>query len=837
MHAISAAMKRRLPLLMPAVYNACGMRTRVFAAALLAASAAVAQTSIIQGDSLDCFHNVYGATAARVDVDGPGFTRAWRITSQMSANPWDVRIRCYDVQPVRANDVILATFWMRTISSTHGYGLATFVVEENVAPDYFKPATLTAVAAAEWKRFQVPFVMPKDYATAPTNIPYNLSFWVTFDPQTIEIGGISVENYGPGKTLTELGFTYEGREPDAPWRKAAAERIEKYRKSDIIVVVKDDQGRPVKGAAVKVNMKRHAFGFGTAVSGGTLRENARYAEEILKNFNKVVIENDLKWPFWESWGRDNADYALNWLAANGISMVRGHNVIWPDKNNLPGDVVDMLTAEPVDEEALRNRISDHISQIMAFTKGRVTEWDVLNEPYTSHDVQDVLGNEEMAAWFQKARQIDPDVGLYINDFSILSSGGWDLQHQNAYYDTIQYILDHSGPIDGIGLQSHFNVNVTPPARVLEILDRFAAFGKDLQVTEFDVDIADEQIQADYTRDFLTAAFSHPAVKGFLMWGFWAGAHWLPRGAMFTLDWQERENYRVWRDLVYNQWWTNAEGLTGDDGIFRARGFLGDYDVEINGAATQLKVEAGKPNFVLSGKQVAGTITAVTNAAGYTAGRVAPGEIVVIWGDGIGPAALTYPLYDDGWQRFAGDIRVLFDGAPAPLIYASRGQIAAIVPYSVSGSTRVAVEYQGTVTNTLEVPVADAVPGIFTANMQGYGLVSGGALMPDNSWATLGGAVKARKDSWVALYITGEGRVTPAAADGKAPGEPYPSPALPVEVRFGDKPSPEVWAGLVYAGVTQVNAKIPKDAPSGDVPVTITVGGIDAQPRVVTVPVE
>jgi endo-1,4-beta-xylanase len=115
---------------------------------------------------------------------------------------------------------------------------------------------------------------------------------------------------------------------------------------------------------------------------------------------------------------------------------------------------------------------------------------------------------------------------------------------------------------------------------MEVLDQFAAFGKDLQVTEFDINIPDEQIQADYTRDFLTLCFSHPAVKGFLMWGFWEGAHWLPRGAMIRKDWTKKPNYDVWNDLLFHQWWTDVSGATGADGIFRARGFLGDYEVDV-----------------------------------------------------------------------------------------------------------------------------------------------------------------------------------------------------------------------------------------------------------------
>jgi endo-1,4-beta-xylanase len=126
-----------------------------------------------------------------------------------------------------------------------------------------------------------------------------------------------------------------------------------------------------------------------------------------------------------------------------------------------------------------------------------------------------------------ARQVDPGAALYIIDYSILSAGGNDVPHQNHYFGTIRRLEDSGAPVQGIGMQGHFSQNLTPPVRLWEILDRFGALNKPIQITEFDIDMADEQLQAAYTRDFLTAVFAHPTVKGFLMWGFREGRHWRP----------------------------------------------------------------------------------------------------------------------------------------------------------------------------------------------------------------------------------------------------------------------------------------------------------------------
>ncbi len=106
------------------------------------------------------------------------------------------------------------------------------------------------------------------------------------------------------------------------------------------------------------------------------------------------------------------------------------------------------------------------------------------------------------------------------------------------------------------------------------------------MTEFDINTTDEALQADYTRDFLTAVFSHPATVGVQKWGFWAGAHWTPDGAMYTEDWREKPNAVAWKDAIFNDWWNDFTGATNGDGEFSGRGFYGEYQVTINGQVEQ-----------------------------------------------------------------------------------------------------------------------------------------------------------------------------------------------------------------------------------------------------------
>jgi hypothetical protein len=116
---------------------------------------------------------------------------------------------------------------------------------------------------------------------------------------------------------------------------------------------------------------------------------------------------------------------------------------------------------------------------------------------------------------------------------------------------------------------------------LEILDKFAALGVKIRITEFDVDITDLQLQAQYLKDFLTIVYSHPAVVGFQMWGFWEGAHWRPNAALYDIHWNPRPAAETFRNLIWEEWNTQANGLTDDGGEFFFRGGFGEYAVNIN----------------------------------------------------------------------------------------------------------------------------------------------------------------------------------------------------------------------------------------------------------------
>jgi uncharacterized protein (TIGR03437 family) len=245
----------------------------------------------------------------------------------------------------------------------------------------------------------------------------------------------------------------------------------------------------------------------------------------------------------------------------------------------------------------------------------------------------------------------------------------------------------------------------------------------------------------------------------------------------------------------------------------------------------LFLPAGDAFLVRYGTVPTVSISRVANAASYASGSVSPGEIVILNGVSIGPATLAGIQIDaNGVATTVGDTRILFDDVAAPIVYVRADQSAAIVPYAVAGrpSTSVVVEYKGSRSGPVNVPVVAAVPALFSADSSGRG--QGAILNQDNSYNSAQNP--ARKGSVIQLFGTGEGQTNPPGVEGRISTSIVPKPVLPVAVMLGTQRIDNlVYAGAApqsVAGLLQVNVAVPNDAPSGNVPVAIIVGGISSQ---------
>ncbi len=389
---------------------------------------------------------------------------------------------------------------------------------------------------------------------------------------------------------------------DDDWLAQANQRIEEHRKAPLQLKVVDRQGKAIKGAEIDIQMTRHAFEFGSAIKVRYINnpEEETYRQKILELFNSGTFENALKVKSWSGdFGPEMAPdatlKALHWTHSNGVK-IRGHLMTGNGLRNSSAPFIKIHEegGKPALIEAVMGSIDDKANR----TKFAIDEWDVVNHPVglqrpgreaagvgNARPRGQVFGIEESIGWFERSRKNLPHGKLYLNESGILSSAD-DSPQIDKYITWIEHV-HNAGLLDGIGLQSHFRTN--PDILKIEArMNRMASFGLPLRITEFTANDSDEERQAQFTRDFMTLAFSTPLVVGFQFWGFWEGAIFQPPVALFREDWSEKPNGAAYRDLVFNKWWTEEAGTSNRKGEFSTSAFLGNYDitVSVNGKSTK-----------------------------------------------------------------------------------------------------------------------------------------------------------------------------------------------------------------------------------------------------------
>ena len=224
---------------------------------------------------------------------------------------------------------------------------------------------------------------------------------------------------------------------------------------------------------------------------------------------------------------------------------------------------------------------------------------------------------------------------------------------------------------------------------------------------------------------------------------------------------------------------------------------------------------------------------VVNGASFVLGAIAPGEIVSIFGSGLGLAEGTLGRLDSP-RRVATelvDVEVFFDGVPAPLFFVRADQINAQAPYSLDGmsKTEVHVRFQGRDSEFVEFNVAPSAPGIFAFSDD-----PGRAVVLNENGTLNSESNPAMRGEVVVFFATGEGQTTPPGVDGLLAPEvlsQLPRPELPVTVTIGRRDARVFFAGSAphFAGLLQVNARVPLDL-GRDTGLVLKIGEARSQPN-------
>lgn len=254
-----------------------------------------------------------------------------------------------------------------------------------------------------------------------------------------------------------------------------------------------------------------------------------------------------------------------------------------------------------------------------------------------------------------------------------------------------------------------------------------------------------------------------------------------------------------------------------------------------GAPQRLFGGGGSDGFVFELFRPRLTPQAIVHSADFSSGGVAPGEILSLFGAGFGPQELVVaqPDAEGRLPRRLGSTRVLFNDAPAPMLFATANQISAVAPFFLDGrsSVVVQVEVDGAPSLPLTIPVVPVRPAVFTLDQSGAGQAA--VLNQDSS--VNGPQNGASPGSAIQIFLSGAGQTQPPGVDGELVPlrQPFPQILAPVTVRVGGVDALVIYQGAapgLVNGLTQINAILSRELGTNPAAtLEITVGGVPTQP--------
>jgi endo-1,4-beta-xylanase len=289
----------------------------------------------------------------------------------------------------------------------------------------------------------------------------------------------------------------------------------------------------VSVATLRAHADRRNLSIGAAVAIEPLDTEPDYREVLAREFNMVVAEDVMKWDVLRP-DRDTFDFAaadriVEFAEENGMK-IRGHTLVW--FNALPPwlDQLELTRDEAI--ELLR----EHITTVVGRYRGRVAQWDVVNEPLNEGDEGGLrdnvwlrwIGDDYIDLAFQFAHEADPDAELYYNDYDWGAPG----PKTDKIIDLARQLTNSGVPIDGVGIQFHVLSGIDVPAIRVKLAE-IEALDLDVAMTEVDngislpVDPSKLNEQAANFAGLLETCLEQPRCDTFVMWGFTDRHSWIP----------------------------------------------------------------------------------------------------------------------------------------------------------------------------------------------------------------------------------------------------------------------------------------------------------------------
>lgn len=399
----------------------------------------------------------------------------------------------------------------------------------------------------------------------------------------------------------------------------AEKNIETYRKGNARIKILDASGKPVSRARIFIKQISHDFKFGCYLKIDDLAADKlpQYERDFAKLFNFTVVGT--YWDFIEAkrgsenWSWFERETALSQKLG---ARIEAAPILWgTNEYGTPAWL-------PRDRNALLPILENRVKSPAAKYQNIVEDWEIVNEPLASGEdfFARYAGSDYIESAFLWAREAAPKKRLLINESGIFGSSSARSRNRDRYFNLLNELIGKNVPFDVIGIQAHANGEWYEPANVAEQLNRYAALGKPIQITEFSAQTLDyddratplkisgtyqtgvwnAEKQAEFYREFYTVSFGNPQVEAIVAWGLDDERAWLPGIGLTDEKGEQKPSYKTLDRLINQEWKTTAVGTANKLGIYDFRGFYGNYEIKvIFPAGTPLKggfsIEKGKAN--------------------------------------------------------------------------------------------------------------------------------------------------------------------------------------------------------------------------------------------------
>jgi GH35 family endo-1,4-beta-xylanase len=358
------------------------------------------------------------------------------------------------------------------------------------------------------------------------------------------------------------------------WYETAEQRIDTLRKGDFTLRITDTLGNPFTDS-VNIRLKKHEFPWGNTIDFFDNSPLSKWKQAVLLKYYNYGVVEAFKWPYIEGikgiLNYSQVDFAYDWAEKVGWDL-RAHTLLWGGDNSwqMPSWTLSMQGQE------LYNECETHIRREVNRYKGIIKEYDVINEPIHENWLAENAGDSINWKAFIWADEEDPDARLFLNEYNVIVWG------TPGFGMAVQGLINHGAPIDGIGVQGHME-DGSRLDMVKERLDNVAGLGLPIKVTEFDMKIdqygVNDQNMANYYAKMMRICFSHPAVEGFVWWGY-CDPTYRDGSGIFSEDRSPKIAADTVYHLIHEKWSINIKTLPEVDGTVDFHGFYGDYEVHL-----------------------------------------------------------------------------------------------------------------------------------------------------------------------------------------------------------------------------------------------------------------